>query len=87
MPLQMLLLVDSLVLSGNPPGSANGLSPRFESPSRVRPAQAALGELAAVLEISGVGDRRAKLSCIKMWGGKGRGSDGEDVLVSVAVDD
>ena len=66
--------------------SATGPSPPLASLSKVKPAYAPLGELAAVLEISGVGDRLARLSCVKRCGGIGRGNDGDVGLRSCDPD-
>lgn len=86
MPLKILLLAESLVMSGPPVVSEPEPSPLLGSPSRVKQEYAALGELAVVLDRSGVGDRLARLSWVKRCGGIGRGSDGEDDLICLGPD-
>jgi len=86
MPLKILLLADSLVMSGTSVVSEPEPSPLLGSPSKVKEEYAALGELAVVLDKSGVGDRLARLSCVRRCCGIGRGGDGEDDLICLDPD-
>ena len=86
MPLKMPLLADSLVMSGTPVVSEPEPSPLLGSPSNVKQEYAALGELAVVLDKSGVGDRLARLSCVRRCCGIGLGGDGEDDLINLEPD-
>ena len=76
------LVAESLVVSVCPVVSDPAAPSLRPSPSRVNPAYAALGELAAVLDISGVGERLTRRSCVSRCEGIGRGGDGDEVLKS-----
>lgn len=77
----MCNLVSSYVLPFSDPKLSHRLSP-----SKVKPAYTALGELAAVLDTSGVVDLPLPAPCAVRCGGIGRGGEGEAVECVVLSD-